>query len=102
MKQATFYLANLCCSSEENLVRKHLGSMTGVTDLRFQLMDRRLTVEHALADENPIFQALEKLGMGPQRKALPGEERPAKASRAPLELALSGVLATLCEILAYR
>lgn len=102
MKQATFYLANLCCSSEENLVRKHLGSMTGVTDLRFQLMDRRLTVEHALADENPIFQALEKLGMGPQRKALPGEERPAKASRAPLELALSGVLATLCELLAYR
>ena len=101
MKQATFYLANMCCSSEESLVRKHLGSMAGVTELRYQVMDRRLIVQHDLVDERPIFQALEKLGMGPHREALPGPEARAR-SRNSLGLALAGGLAVVCEVVAYR
>ena len=101
MKQATFYLANMCCSSEERVVRKHLGSMAGVTDLKFQVMERRLTVEYQLEDERPIFQALEKLGMGP-RLQVPTSPEPRARHGFFVALAFSGGLAAACEILALR
>lgn len=91
----------MCCSSEESLIRKHLGSMAGVTDLRFQLMDRKLTVRHEQANENSIFEALEKLGMGPHREGLPKTE-PGTRSWNSLGLALAGGLAVVCEVVAYR
>jgi len=101
LKEATFYLANLCCSSEENLVRKQLSSMAGVTDLKFQMMERRLTVQHQLEDERPIFHALVKMGMGPRVQALSQPEAGARR-KFFLALGLSGFLAVACEVLAYR
>ena len=101
MKQATFYLANMCCSSEERVVRKHLSGMAGVTDLKFQVMERRLTVEYQLEDERPIFQALEKLGMGP-RLQVPTSPEPRARHPFFVALAFSGGLAAACEILALR
>ena len=101
MKQATFYLANMCCSSEESLVRKHLSAMAGVSELRFQMVDRRLTVQHELMDEQPIFQALQKLGMGPHQEALSGPAKPG-FSRGGAALGVAGFLAVVCEVLAFR
>src|SRR5574340_832910 len=63
MKQSVFVIRNMDCPTEEALIRKRLGSVPGIGALAFNLMDRRLTVTHALADERPIIEALYEIGM---------------------------------------
>ena len=63
MKQSVFVIRNMDCPTEEALIRKHLSSVSGVAELAFNLMERRLTVTHSLSDEHPILGALRDLGM---------------------------------------
>ncbi len=63
MKQSVFVIRNMDCPTEEALIRKRLGSVSGVAELAFNLMERRLTVTHTLADERPILGALRDVGM---------------------------------------
>ena len=58
MRQSVFVIANMDCPTEEALIRKRLAALPGVDELRFDLMARRLTVGHTLADERPILDAL--------------------------------------------
>lgn len=53
------------CPTEESLIRKKLESMPGVQDLAFNLMQRRLTVNHEMANPSPIIAAIESLNMQP-------------------------------------
>ncbi|OZA98154.1 MAG: hypothetical protein B7X52_01125 [Thiotrichales bacterium 34-46-19] len=53
------------CPTEESLIRKKLGGMKGVDSLDFNLMQRRLTVRHQLADPAPIIAAVVSLDMEP-------------------------------------
>ena len=98
MKQSVFHLANMCCSSEESTVRKRLQPMAGVRNLRFNVMERQLTVDHVLESEETLLVALEEIGMGPQPRAA----QPRGHSRAFwARLALCGLLAAACEGLHY-
>ena len=63
MKQSVFVIRNMDCPTEEALIRKRLGSVAGVAELAFNLMEGRLTVTHSLSDEQPILSALHDLGM---------------------------------------
>ena len=63
MRQSVFVIANMDCPTEEALIRKRLAALPGVDELRFDLMARRLTVGHTLADERPILDALREVGM---------------------------------------
>ncbi|ADL54899.1 cadmium-translocating P-type ATPase [Gallionella capsiferriformans ES-2] len=63
MKHSMFNIRNMDCPTEEALIRKRLGAVTGISELTFNLMDRRLGVEHTLADEQPILDALREIGM---------------------------------------
>lgn len=51
------------CPSEENLIRMALCGVQGVGALGFDLVGRRLTVEHA-GEPAPILQKLESLNLG--------------------------------------
>jgi Cd2+/Zn2+-exporting ATPase len=51
------------CPTEETLIRQKLTSIKGITQLKFNLLERKLTVEHRLTDEKPIQQALQEIGM---------------------------------------
>lgn len=108
------------CPTEETLIRKRLGSVSGVAELAFNLMERRLTVTHTLADEQPILGALRDVGM----EAVPampigsqpcsGEtcstahavaqaavESPVVSRRLWVLMGVSGVAALTAEILAW-
>jgi Cd2+/Zn2+-exporting ATPase len=66
MKQTVLYIAKMDCPTEEQLIRNRLQAMEGVHELRFNLMERELTVTHALDDERHLLSALDALGMGPR------------------------------------
>ncbi|HQC29664.1 MAG TPA: cation transporter, partial [Methylotenera sp.] len=46
--QAIFIIDNMDCPTEEALIRNKLSAMDGITELDFNLMQRKLTVTHTL------------------------------------------------------
>ena len=120
MKQSVFVIRNMDCPTEEALIRKRLGSVSGVAELAFNLMERRLTVTHTLADEQPILGALRDVGMEAvaavpvrsqpcfgevcstvQAVAEAVAEPPAVSRRTWVLMGVSGVTALAAEILAW-
>ncbi|MBE0615185.1 MAG: cadmium-translocating P-type ATPase [Burkholderiales bacterium] len=108
------------CPTEETLIRKRLGSVSGVAELAFNLMERRLTVTHELADEQPILGALRDVGMEAvpampigsqpcsgetcstaQAVAEAAVEPPVVSRRTWVLMGVSGVAALTAEILAW-
>ncbi|MFC5510436.1 heavy metal translocating P-type ATPase [Massilia jejuensis] len=53
------------CPTEEGLLRQALGRIEGVGRLEFNLVQRRLRVEHSLGDPQPILAAVRAVGMDP-------------------------------------
>lgn len=62
-RQAIYTIDNMDCPTEEALIRDKLGSMAGITQLDFNLMQRKLTVSHTLGQSGTIEQALVGIGM---------------------------------------
>jgi Cd2+/Zn2+-exporting ATPase len=62
-KQLRISIRNMDCPTEESLIRLSLGSLAGVSNLDFDLLNRILTVHHNLDDTNAIFKKLEGIGM---------------------------------------
>lgn len=58
-----FVITNMDCPTEEALIRKHLAKLPGVDRLEFNLIHRRLGVQHRLGDTAPILDALRQIGM---------------------------------------
>ena len=110
MRQSVFVIANMDCPTEEALIRKRLAALPGVDELRFDLMARRLTVGHTLADERPILDALREVGMraGLAQQAQSATCTSCEADRGSVIstgiwglMAASGVAAIGAEILAW-
>ncbi len=78
MKKTVFAVDNMDCQAEEVLIRKRLGKLAGIGELEFDLLGRRLTVNHDLADDTLILAALRELGMEAQTAAV--AEAPKKCS----------------------
>ena len=53
------------CPTEEGLLRQALGRLSGVGQLDFNLIQRRLRVAHSLEDTAPILAAVRAVGMDP-------------------------------------
>lgn len=75
MTDSTFHLEKMDCPTEEQLVRKRLQPTPGVRALRFNLMERELTVTHDLPDDGELLRILDSLGMEPRRKGETGKAR---------------------------
>jgi Cd2+/Zn2+-exporting ATPase len=108
MKTIEFQIAKMDCPTEEQIIRKTLEPMRGVSALRFDLMGRVLTVDHTLDSDAPIERALAELDMGATRlqraagaRATAAIEPPPAARGAPAALALSGVAAIAAEVAAW-
>lgn len=61
--QAIFIINNMDCPTEEALIRNKLSAMDGITQLDFNLMQRKLTVTHTLGKPDAIKQALIDIDM---------------------------------------
>ncbi|MDQ9172295.1 heavy metal translocating P-type ATPase [Oxalobacteraceae bacterium R-40] len=103
---AVFTIDNMDCPTEEALIRKKLGTMTGVTSLDFNLMQRKLTVSHNLPDSQPIQAALHAIGMN----AVVQSEQHPKAEQVPShglskktwwKMGIAAMCALGAEIVAY-
>ncbi|CAN5474017.1 hypothetical protein BH10PSE16_BH10PSE16_05060 [soil metagenome] len=65
LRTDTFRIEKMDCPTEEGLIRKRLGSLEGIDGLDFNLMQRKLTVRHALASTETIVSALKDIGLPP-------------------------------------
>ncbi|MDA8259178.1 MAG: heavy metal translocating P-type ATPase [Betaproteobacteria bacterium] len=67
----TFRIEKMDCPTEEGLIRKRLGNLPGVAALDFNLMHRKLTVNHSLPSTESIVRALRDIGLPPSEPAAP-------------------------------
>jgi len=110
MKHSMFIIRNMDCPTEEALIRKRLGSVPGIGELTFNLMERRLAVTHMLADERPIHDALREIGMNAvpapqvQQDACSNceDETPMVPHLTWALMAVSGIAAIASEIVAWN
>lgn len=95
------------CPTEEQIIRNRLRTVRGVLGLEFDLMNRRLTVEHTLDDPRDIQSALESVGMDPvplDNSLADSEEVEHRSSVRTVDKALmglSGALALGAELVAW-
>ena len=93
--RAVYRIVNMDCPMEEALIRKKLGTVRGITGLRFNLMQRVLTVDHELDSTLPIEEALRSIDMTPEPVT---SGTPAPETRIPWgRLAVAGLFAALSE-----
>tara|TARA_R110000824_G_scaffold399102_1_gene604018 strand:+ start:62579 stop:64717 length:2139 start_codon:yes stop_codon:yes gene_type:complete len=105
LREIVFLIQNMDCPAEEKLIRNKLEEISGIEELRFNLMLRELSVWHRLEDEKQITAALTALDMKPQRK---GDNCVSRSEQEPattggnmweiLSLVISGASAILAEI----
>jgi Cd2+/Zn2+-exporting ATPase len=69
MKRSTFYIAELCCPTEEHMIRNRLKRLPQVEELDFNLLRRELTITHDSDDVESVVEALRSIGMRPQTPA---------------------------------
>ena len=78
-----FYIAQMDCPVEEQLIRARLEPNAAVVSLRFNLMRRELDVVHVSGSKNHIERELQELGMAPHY--LESQQQPVPEMRsAPL------------------
>jgi Cd2+/Zn2+-exporting ATPase len=102
-KETVYLIQKMDCPTEERLIRNTLESMQGIEELRFNLMQRELTVRHRLDDEAPIKDALADLGMAPEEKGATCDScndhpAPSVDKRTKLLVIISGIAAAIAEI----
>mgnify|MGYP001357062575 FL=1 len=105
-KTARFLILNMCCPTEEHIIRNALESMSGIHRLEFNTLDRELTIYHSLADTGGIIAQLTAIDMHPRELA---GDRPRKQEKPSPDsvlgswwlLAISGVAAVGSEIISW-
>lgn len=105
--QAIFIIDNMDCPTEEALIRNKLSAMDGITQLDFNLMQRKLTVTHTLGKSDAIKQALIAIDM----HAVPlvatavrersNDTPPPNSHKKWWLLGLGGIAAILAEVIAW-
>jgi Cd2+/Zn2+-exporting ATPase len=71
---SVFTIPAMDCPTEEGLIRRRLRTVQGISDLRFDLLGRRLTVVHNNADDALIVAALSDIGMVPAAVPEPAQK----------------------------
>lgn len=74
MPTSVFTIPAMDCPTEEGLIRRRLRTVQGISDLRFDLLGRRLTVLHDNADDALIVAALSDIGMVPAAVPEPAQK----------------------------
>jgi len=94
-----FKIAKMDCPTEEGLIRSKLGNMPGIRGLEFNLLQRKLTVQHAPGTLEDIRTALDTLALGAEVESGDPElaEVPPSATNWSL-VAGSGTAALLAEV----
>ncbi len=99
--KTVFRIEAMDCSAEEQVIRKRFGKVGEVTSLGFDLVNRRLTVEHAFSSDEPVRRILDEIGLPAESDCEVGcAPEQSSLSRSDLLLALALVVAVGAELLA--
>ena len=103
--KSVFHIGKMDCPTEEGIIRNRLKGVDGIDSLEFDLMGRRLTVNHEHPDETTVQKALESVGMDP-KLIVEGEVEehghgPAVSIRDRWLMGASGVFAVVAEVIAW-
>ncbi|SAL22435.1 heavy metal translocating P-type ATPase [Caballeronia udeis] len=101
--RSVFLVEEMDCAAEIALIQNKLSSLPAVSDMDFDIMQRRVTVRHAPGQQESISQAIHSLGMSAaiiDPDSTSKDEPPPKRRRA-WPLALAGVAAVGSEILSF-
>ena len=97
--ETTLSIPKMDCPAEETLIRAKLKDMSGIADLQFNLLQRKLTVTHAPAVLQPVLAALAEIGMpATSPAAAPMRPTPEAERTNWWPIVVSGVAATAAEI----
>ncbi|MFC2974146.1 heavy metal translocating P-type ATPase [Azotobacter bryophylli] len=98
-------IAQMDCPTEERLIRERLSGLAGIEGMRFNLLQRSLTLSHTPESLPAALAAIRELGFTPEvadAAAPPEVEKPEKgAGRHWWRFALSGIAAATAEILDF-
>ncbi len=75
MQTTEYTILQMDCPTEEQIIRNRLARVQGVKSLHFDLLGRRLKVEHELSTDKLIRDALKSVGMDPSEKEVDIETR---------------------------
>jgi Zn2+/Cd2+-exporting ATPase len=92
------------CPTEERIIRNKLTPMESVIRLDFDLLERILTVTHAVGKNTEVEAALSEIGMEPKSTESLSEVSAQPQSRQRIDfviLGISGALAAAAELLAW-
>lgn len=100
-----WYIAEMDCPVEENMIRKKLNTMSEVHRVEFNLIQRVLTAVHAVGSDDKIVTAIDELNMKAVYVALEDEvefKPDTQKQRHTLYLAIGGLaLALIAELTHY-
>jgi Cd2+/Zn2+-exporting ATPase len=94
-----YTITQMDCPTEEQIIRNRLGRVKGVTALEFDLMQRRLRVEHDFETDKPIRDALRSVGMDPAERAV---DRASVNRRQNVQIGAAIVLAFGAEAITWK
>lgn len=103
-ERSVIVIDKMDCPTEEALIRKRLGKERWVSELSFDLMARKLTIDHESGRLPDVLGALDDIGLDgqPQTADAPAATAPVpSAVSAHWKLAVAGVLAIGAELVAY-
>jgi Zn2+/Cd2+-exporting ATPase len=101
--QSVFFVEEMDCAAEIALIENKLSALPAVSDMNFDIMQRRVTVSHIPGQQETIMQAIRSLGMSAtiiDPDSTRKDDAPQKRRRA-WPLALAGVAAVGSEILSF-
>ncbi|WP_193074227.1 heavy metal translocating P-type ATPase [Pseudomonas sp. FME51] len=97
-----FHIAQMDCPTEQRMITDRLSGMAGIDQLRFNLLDRTLTIQHAPAAMPPALQAIRSLGFSPlPLSADQSASQPDSMQPRWWRLLLAGSLALAAEVLHF-
>ena len=97
---SSYRIAEMDCPTEQRLITDRLGSLPGIDQLRFNLLERTLHIQHSPEALAPALEAIRSLGFTPVAVTAAADEPAAAAAPgARWRLGGAGVLALAAEIL---
>ena len=106
MSKTIFYISNMDCPEEVNLIRSRMQSFPGIQQLEFNLIQREVIIIHSLSDTETILSNLKLLGMNASIKSAdltgssPVTLQTVVTHKDWIVIALAGGLAVIAEIIA--
>ncbi|MDP2886601.1 MAG: heavy metal translocating P-type ATPase [Ignavibacteria bacterium] len=91
IQETTYLINDLCCATEEQLIRKGLQRLSGIQELEFNLISHKLRVKHN-CDEETIAHQLKNIGLPGQIESKAGAPVNKTFRQLLASTSLSGVL----------